>query len=326
MNAPVPALTTVNIPSLQMEETELIRVLESSVYPGASLDSIKLVIGYCKGQNLDPLQKPVHIVPMDVKTGEKDGDGKDIYKKRDVIMPGIGLYRTQAARTGQYIGISEPEFGPPQVLRFREKVWEDDKQKWVDADMEYPEWCRVTVRRQMGGIVAEFTAIEYWDENYATAGRNSKAPNAMWRRRRRGQLAKCTEAQALRKAFPEFGAQPTAEEMEGKSFDDPGGAIIDGTATTVDPQPKLPSVQMPKSKSEPPPRTETKPERKDPPPVDDGPIKESQLKLIRAKMAGAALSDIDLIAKFGQIDTLKSSQVNAILDWIKNPAPGGDEE
>ena len=41
----------------------------------------------------------------------------------------------------------------------------------------------------------------------------------MWARRPYAQLAKCSEAQALRKAFPEFGAQPTADEMEGKEFD-----------------------------------------------------------------------------------------------------------
>ncbi len=39
----------------------------------------------------------------------------------------------------------------------------------------------------------------------------------MWTKRSYAQLTKCTEAQALRRAFPELlGGQPTAEEMEGK--------------------------------------------------------------------------------------------------------------
>ena len=114
MNAP--ALVNISIPSLQMAESELIRVLEASVYPGAKLESIKLVVGYCKGQNLDPLLKPVHIVPMNVK---KVGT-KDQYEWRDVIMPGIGLYRTNAARTEEYAGCSEPEdrFGEFLLRRF----------------------------------------------------------------------------------------------------------------------------------------------------------------------------------------------------------------
>ena len=187
-----------------LPESELLRVLQSSLYPGAATESIKLVISYCKAAGLDPLQKPVHIVPMwDGKAGQM----------RDVVMPGVGLYRTQAARTG-CAGVSEPEFGPD--------ITEDIGGQRVN----YPAWCRVTVkRRQACGAVDEFTAREFWRENYAVKGGKDKsiAPNAMWTKRPYGQLAKCAEAQALRKAFPEIGSQPTAEEMKGKPMQHDAG-------------------------------------------------------------------------------------------------------
>ena len=93
--------------------------------------------------------------------------------------------------------------------------------KLSGVEVTYPEWCRVTVKRQMSnGLVAEYTANERWIENYATASKDTAAPNAMWKRRAFAQLAKCAEAQALRKAFPEVGSAPTADEMEGKTFED----------------------------------------------------------------------------------------------------------
>jgi phage recombination protein Bet len=141
-----------------------------------------------------------------VNTGKKDSYNKDIYEWRKVVMPGIGLYRIDAARTGQYAGMTEPEFG------------EDVTGKFGTTTITYPKWCKVTVKKIIAGQVAEFTAKEFWLENYATAGKDSSAPNAMWTKRAYGQLAKCTEAQALRKAFPEaVGSDPTFEEMEGKA-------------------------------------------------------------------------------------------------------------
>jgi phage recombination protein Bet len=181
-----------------MTEHELIDVLQSSLYPGANTNSIKLVMGYCRAAGLDPMQKPVHIVPM----WDKNTQGM-----RDVIMPGVNLYRTQAMRSGECAGVSEPEFGP------------DVTAKLAGIDVTYPKWCRVTVKRRLPtGEVSDFTAIEFWLENYATAGKDSNAPNAMWKKRPYGQISKCAEAQALRKAFPEIAAQPTAEEMEGKAM------------------------------------------------------------------------------------------------------------
>jgi len=186
-----------NLPAIS--EDALVEVLSGSLYPGAAHNSVVMVLAYCKAAQLDPMLKPVHIVPIYQK-------GRGMV---DTVMPGIGLYRIQAARTGQYAGISEPEYGPPVTA------------KLGDVDVTYPEWCRVTVKRQMSnGLVAEYTANERWLENYATASKDTTAPNAMWKRRAYAQLAKCAEAQALRKAFPEVGSAPTADEMEGKVFDD----------------------------------------------------------------------------------------------------------
>ncbi len=189
------------LPAIQMDDSELIHVLQNSLYPGAALSSIKLVVSYCKASAMDPMQKPVHIVPM------WDSEAKQM---RDVIMPGIGLYRTQAARNG-CAGITEPEFGP------------DVTEEIGGVRITYPAWARVTVKRVIAsGQVVDFTAKEFWKENYAVKGGQAKsiAPNAMWTKRPYGQIAKCAEAQALRKAFPEIGSAPTADEMEGKSLND----------------------------------------------------------------------------------------------------------
>lgn len=177
--------------------------LKNSLYTGARDESIKMVLDYCKAAKLDPMQKPVHIVPMSVRNALT---GK--YEYKDVVMPGVGLYRIQAARSNQYAGVSEPEFG------------EDVTCNLGGVEITYPKWCRVTVKKIVNNTIVEFTAKEYWLENYATK-KDELAPNTMWKKRPYGQLAKCAEAQALRKAFPEIvGQHPTAEEMEGKDITD----------------------------------------------------------------------------------------------------------
>ena len=177
--------------------------LKNSLYTGARDESIKMVLDYCKAAKLDPMQKPVHIVPMSVRNAVT---GK--YEYKDVVMPGVGLYRIQAARSNQYAGVSEPEFG------------EDVTCNLGGVEITYPKWCRVTVKKIVNNTIVEFTAKEYWLENYASK-KDERTPNTMWQKRPYGQIAKCAEAQALRKAFPEIvGQHPTAEEMEGKDITD----------------------------------------------------------------------------------------------------------
>ena len=182
---------------------EVWSALKNSIFPGAADESVLMAWDYCSARGLDVMLKPVHLVPMYIK----DKNNGDKGAMRDVVMPGIGLYRIQADRAGNYAGMSAPKFGP------------DVTQNLQGVEVSFPEWCEMTVSKIVGDRIVEFTAREYWIENYATAGRDTKTPNAMWQKRPRGQLVKCTEAQALRKGWPELGAQPTAEEMEGKEID-----------------------------------------------------------------------------------------------------------
>ncbi len=202
------------------EQADAIRTaLKTSLYPGATDDSVDMVLAYCRAGGLDPMTKPVHIVPMWVPEKKQGTRVISPAGMRDVIMPGIELYRTKAHRTGEYAGQDEATFGPTI------------EENLGGLNVRYPEWCSVAVYRLVNGNPVRYSAKAYWLESYATQKRDSDAPNAMWKKRPFGQLEKCAEALALRKAFPEaVGAQPTAEEMEGR--------VIDGEATAVrqDPQ------------------------------------------------------------------------------------------
>jgi phage recombination protein Bet len=180
----------------------------NTVFPGANPDSVLMAWDYCKARGLDILLKPVHLVPMQVT------DARSKEKAwRDVPMPGIGMYRIQADRSGNYAGADEPVFGPDVTEEFQDPYNQSAKIK-----VTYPQWCKYTVYKMVNGQRVAFHALERWKENYATQSGKSECPNSMWRKRPYAQLAKCTEAQALRKAWPEIGSEPTAEEMEGKEI------------------------------------------------------------------------------------------------------------
>lgn len=202
------ALTERNI------DTAVWTTLQNSVFPGAKDESILLAVDYCKARKLDILKKPCHIVPMsvtDAKTGNKNW--------RDVIMPGIYEQRITAFRTGQMAGQDEPVFGDTVTFR----------------GIEAPEWCRVTVYRFINNERCAFSHTEYFSEACATTKEGK--PNSMWSKRPRGQLAKCAEAGALRKAFPdELGGVITADEVNEEPINQHSAATPDNVTTVIDTQ------------------------------------------------------------------------------------------
>lgn len=189
------------------------KVLVEAIFPAAkTVDAIVMALTYCKSRNLDPFKRPVHIVPMwDSARGAMV----------ETVWPGISELRTTASRTKGYAGCDEAQFGEPVTMDFKGRVKE--KGEWLDktVTVEFPEWCRITVYRVVDGQRCKFVGPKVaWLETYASQGA-SELPNKMWQERPEGQLEKCAEAAALRRAFPEeIGNDLTAEEMIGRNVHD----------------------------------------------------------------------------------------------------------
>lgn len=181
-------------------EPEVWRSLRE-MYDNPSDDSLGLVIDYCKARKLDVMKKPVHIVPVYSQRQKK---------MVETVWPSIQEVRTTAARTGLFAGMDETKYG------------ETRNDKVGAVQMEYPDWAQITVYRMVGGARCAFTGPKvYWLEAYATKSRDDASPNSMWQKRPWGQLEKCAEAAALRRAFPEESSM-TADEMFGRVLEDHG--------------------------------------------------------------------------------------------------------
>lgn len=205
--------------------------LKSSIFPGAEEKSIVLAFDYCKARDLDIMKKPCHIVPMNVKDAKT---GR--YSWRDVIMAGIAELRTTASRSRNYAGQDAPVFS--DMLEF----------EFGGTNHTAPDFCTVTVYKIINGERVGFSHTEFFEE--AANTKKDGGLNAMWAKRKRGQLAKCAEAGALRKAFPEdLGGMPTAEEMEGAGMRDVTPKMKDLPAVRADfKQPEATPKEEPKPK------------------------------------------------------------------------------
>ncbi len=157
-------------------------IVKNILYPNVEDSTLFMVLDYCKHRHLDIMKKPVQIVPVwDSKKG----------KTVDTIWQSITEIRITATRTGTYAGKDEAEFG------------EDVTEVLSNVKITYPKWCRINVYRLVQGEKCKFSAKIFWKEAYKNAGKDSLAPNTMWKSRPYAQLEKCVEAAALRMAFPE---------------------------------------------------------------------------------------------------------------------------
>lgn len=204
---------TVNDPPKAFLEMSLTRdhwqVMTKQFYPNAkSLATVMLVARYCNARGLDPMLKPLHIVPVyNSKTGCHE----------DSIWPGIALYEITAHRTKEFAGKDPCELG--ELKKFTFKGDPDKQGKSSTIEFEAPAWAKCTVYRLVQGQKQSFTseAIPFQEAVALTQG----LPNSQWRKRPQGMLTKSAFAAALRVAFPEeCGSEPTAEEMEGRTINE----------------------------------------------------------------------------------------------------------
>ena len=144
------------------EQTQLI---SSTIAPGCSADELRLFAYACQRTGLDPFSKQIYAI-------RRSG--------RMTIQAGIDGLRAIAERTGELDGSSTEWCGP-------DGQWQD---VWLDS--KPPAAAKTTIYRK--GSQHPFVGVARFADYNAGQGLWSKMPAAM--------IAKCSEALALRRAFP----------------------------------------------------------------------------------------------------------------------------
>ena len=174
-----------------------IELIKTQVAKGATDDELKMFITVCRNTKLDPFVRQVHFVKRwDSKLGREVG----------VIQVGIDGFRSIAEMSGKYAGSEDVVYKDEQEVEL-------SKQKII-----IPGSATAAVYKLMdNGERYPFTATARWTEYYP-----GDKQGYMWRKMPFGQLGKCAEALALRKAFPkQLSGLYAPEEM------DQGGTTVD---------------------------------------------------------------------------------------------------
>lgn len=175
--------------------TQQVAALKQLGVDQATDGDLSVFFHQAKQTGLDPFAKQIYMIGRNAKLD----DGS--WGKKYTIQTGIDGYRLIARRAAK----KERE-----SLGYGDTLWCGEDGQWRDVWLARtnPSAAKVTVVRDG----QPFAAVALWTE-YVQTTRDGK-PNTMWSKMGANQLAKCAEALALRKAYPQdLSGIYTSEEM-----------------------------------------------------------------------------------------------------------------
>lgn len=250
----------------------------------------------CQRTGLDPFARQIYMLSRWTKDGPKQ-----------TIQTGIDGYRLIARRVCDQRNES---------LEYEDTLWCGKDGGWEDVWLStaHPAAAKVTVLR--GG--RRFSAVALWEEFLQT--NKDDSPTAMWQRMGANQLAKCAEAAALRKAFPQdlSGIYTDTEMGQADAPSAPAPQPVDGlrARAAVAAKPAPPSDAGPPEPAEATPETEPASDRYDPWEIKT--ITKAQSAKLHASMSDLGIVDRD--RKLEYVANVVGRQVESSNELTKDEA------
>jgi phage recombination protein Bet len=228
------AKTLARIESTQDRFTpDQIAILRQLGVEDATDGDLNLFFHVCRTTGLDPFRKQIYMIGRNTKVTEwvDNGEGSrrkvERYVTKYTIQTGIDGYRRNGREAAKMLG---------DELAFDGPYWCGENGQWTDVwvSKDAPLAAKYTIFRNG----EPFTGIAHFDEfvqtnvTYEGSGQARRKvgeePNSMWAKMPRNQIAKCAEALAWRRAYPddfsglilEDASLPTVIDQDGNVEDD----------------------------------------------------------------------------------------------------------